>query len=56
MLKACNEVCLKKQGRRDQRHTWWWNEDVKEVIARKKYAHKEMCKTVTETNKTDTRT
>ena len=30
---------------------WWWNEDVKEVIARKKDAHKEMCKSGTEANK-----
>ena len=35
MLKACDEVCGKKKGRRDQGNTWWWNEDVKEAIARK---------------------
>ncbi|XP_068692885.1 uncharacterized protein [Montipora foliosa] len=51
VLKACDEVCGKKKGRRDQGGTWWWNEDVKEAIARKKDAHKEMCKSGTEANK-----
>ena len=51
MLKACDEVCGKKKGKRDQGDTWWWNEDVKEAIARKKDAHKEMCKIGTEVNK-----
>ena len=32
VLKACDEVCGKKNGRRDQGDTWWWNEDVKEVM------------------------
>ena len=27
VLKACDEVCGKKKGRRDQGDTWWWNED-----------------------------
>ena len=35
-------------GEIDQGYTWWWNEDVKEAIARKKDAHKEMCKSGTE--------
>ena len=30
MLKACDEVCGKKKGRRDQGDTWWWNKDVNE--------------------------
>ena len=51
MLKACDEVCGKKKGRRDQGDTWWWNEDVKETIARKKDVHKEICKSGTELNK-----
>ena len=25
VLKACDEVCGKKKGRRDQGDTWWWN-------------------------------
>ena len=41
----------KKKGRRDQGDTWWWNEDVKEVIARKKDVLKEICKSGTEANK-----
>ena len=51
VLKACDEVCGKKKGKRDQGDTWLWNEDVKEAIARKKDAHKEMCKSGTEVNK-----
>ena len=51
MLKAFDEVCGKTKGRRDQGDTWWWNKDAKEVIARKKDAHKEMCKSRTEANK-----
>ena len=52
MLKACDDICRKKKkGRRDQGDTWCWNEDVKEVIARKKDAHMEMRKSGTEANK-----
>ena len=51
VLKAFDEVCGKKKGRRDLGDTWWWNEDVKEAIARKKDAHMEMCKSETEANK-----
>ena len=51
LLKACDEVCGKKKGRRDQEDTWWWNKDVKEAIARKKDAYKEMFKSWTEANK-----
>ena len=51
VLKACDEVCGKKKGRRDRGDTLWWNEDVKEAIARKKDADKKMCKSETEVNK-----
>ena len=51
VLKACDEVCGKKKGRRDQGGTWWWNEEVKEAIARKKDAYKELGKNRTEENK-----
>ena len=51
VLKACHEVGGKKKGMRDHGDTWWWNEDMKEAIARKKDAHKEMCKSRTEANK-----
>ena len=51
VLKACDEVCGEKKWKRDQRDTWWWSKDVKEAIARKKDAHKEICKSGTEANK-----
>jgi len=35
VLKACDEVCGKKKGRRDRGDMWWWNEKVKDAIARK---------------------
>ena len=43
VLKACDEVCGKKRWRRSKGDTWWWNEDVKEPVTRKKEAHKAMC-------------
>ena len=46
-----NVLCGKTKWRRDQGDMWWWNKDVKEGIARKKDAHKEMCKSGTEANK-----
>ena len=51
VLKACYEVCGKKKKKRDQGDTWWWNEDVKEAIAGKKDAHKEVYKSGKEVNK-----
>ena len=39
VLKACDEACGKKKGRRDQGDTWCRNKDVKEAIARKKDVH-----------------
>ena len=27
-LKACDEVCGKKRGRRSKGGNWWWNEEV----------------------------
>ena len=42
MLRACDEVCGKRKGRRDQGNTWWWNE-VKEAIVNKKDAHIRRC-------------
>ena len=50
-MRACDEVCGKRKGRRDQGNTWWWNEEVKEAIANKKDAHWEMRKNRTEENK-----
>ena len=34
ILKTC-EACGKKIGRR-KGDTWWWNEEMKEVVSRKK--------------------
>lgn len=51
LLQACDEICGKKKGRRDRRDTGWWNEEVKEAIARKKEAYKEMRKNGTEESK-----
>ena len=50
-LKTCNEVCG-KTSRRDQGDMWWWNEEVKDTIARKKAAFKELCRFPSEQNKT----
>ena len=36
VLKACDELCGKTKRRRDQENTWWWNEQVKKAIDRKK--------------------
>ena len=51
VLKACGEVCGKKSTR-DQKDMWWWNEEVKDTIARKKAAFKELCRFPSEENKT----
>ena len=50
ILKACGEMCGKKKGR-SKEDTWWWNEEVKESVTRKKEAHKVMCQNSTEENK-----
>ena len=42
-LKSCDEVRGKKMGRRSKGDVWWWNEEVKEAVSRKKEAHKVMC-------------
>ena len=52
VLKACDELCGKKESRRDQGDMWWWNEEVKDNIARKKAAFKELCRIPSEQNKT----
>ena len=48
VLKACDEVCWKKRGRRSKGDRQWWSEGVKEAISRKKDAHKAMCGNSTE--------
>ena len=51
VLEACHEVCVKKRGCRSKGDTWWWNEEVKEAVSRKKEAHKAMCQNSTEDSK-----
>ena len=48
VLRACDEVCGKTRGRREQGETWWWNDDVKDAVTKKKEAFKEYCKNKTE--------
>ena len=50
-LEACDDVYGKNRGRRSKGDTWWWNEEVKEVVSRRKDAHKAMCLNSTEENK-----
>ena len=38
-------------GRRSRGETWWWNEEVKEAVSRKKGAHKAMHQNRTDENK-----
>ena len=48
VLKACDEVCSEKRGRRSKGDTWWWNEEVKEAVSNRKDAHKVICLNSTE--------
>ena len=41
----------KEEGRRSKGDTWWWNEEVKEAVSRKKESHNVMCQNSTEENK-----
>ena len=40
VLKACVELCGKKIATRDRGDIWWWNEEVKNVIATKGNIHR----------------
>ena len=41
--------CMRRRcGRKSKGETWWWNEEVKEAVSRKKDVHRAMC---TEENK-----
>ena len=51
VLKACDELCGKKTLRRHGGNTWWWNDNVKDAIARKKEAYKTWCNARSEENK-----
>ena len=50
--KACEELFGKKKSRRDQGDMWWWNEEVKDTITRKKAAFKKLCRFPSKENKT----
>ena len=52
VLKVCDELRGKKKPRGDQGDMWWWNEEVKDTITRKKAAFKELCRFPSEQNKT----
>ena len=56
VLKTCDELSGKKKFRRDQGDMWWWNEEVKDTITRKKAAFKELCRFPSEQNKTPIQT
>ena len=43
ILQACDELCGKTKGRGDRGNTWWWNEQVRDAIDRKKKAFKLWC-------------
>ena len=51
VLRACDEVCGKTRGKSIRGDTWWWNDQVKEAITRRKDAYKELCKNGTDENK-----
>ena len=41
-----------KKSRRDREDIWSWNEEVKDTIARKKVAFRELCRFSSEENET----
>ena len=43
VLHACDELCGKTKGRGDRGNTWWWNEQVRGAIDRKKKAFNLWC-------------
>ena len=43
--------CVERRSLREIKETWWWNEEVKDIIARKKAAFKELCRFPSEENK-----
>ena len=43
VLLACDKLCGKTKGRGDRGNTWWWNEQVRDAIDRKKEAFKLWC-------------
>ena len=54
LLKTCREVCGETTGRRGrERETWWWNEEVQEVIKVKKVAFKKWQRTRNEEDRVE---
>ena len=51
VLTACDELCGKKKVRKNGGNKWWWNEEVRNAIARKKEAFKTFCKAGLEEHK-----
>ena len=49
--KAYSEVGGKEKSTRDRDGMWWWNEEAKNTIARKKAAFRELCRLTSEDNK-----
>ena len=45
ILTACDELSGKKKIRKNGGNKWWWNEEVRNAITRKKEAFKTFCKT-----------
>ena len=43
VLQACDELCGETKGWEDRRNIWWWNEQVRDAIDRKKKAFKLWC-------------
>ena len=46
VLKACDEVCWKKRGRRSEGDTWCWNKEVKRQCHERKKHTRQCAKTV----------
>ena len=51
VLRARDEACEQKRVRRSEGDTWWWDEEVREVISRNMDVHKVMCWNSTEENR-----
>ena len=43
VLRDCDELCGKTKGGGDRGNTWWWNEQVRDAIDRKKKSFKLWC-------------
>ena len=42
VFNSCDEVCGMNKGKRSKGDTWWWNDEVKVGVSKKKDAHKTM--------------